>query len=493
MRTLLEVRRRAQVDRLLEWIGAGGRPPARRVALAAPLLALVAIAIAAALLSGGGGDSASADESGAPTAPVERRDLAQRASVDGTLGYAGSAEVITRMAGTVTWLPAAGSVIGRGERLLAVDGEPVLLMYGSVPAYRDLASGVSDGADVRELERNLSVLGYDTGEVDDTFTSTSAGAVAEWQDELGLEQTGEVELGRVVFLSGERRVSSLDVSLGSDTGSAAGASGNSGVTASYDGPETPTGFASMSATGSDTGADQGPSPKKKQPSHKPSGGSGGSDGNGSGGGITGAGGAARDSDPAAAAPSSSPAAQDPSAAEGSGAGADESAPATQVMTTTSTRRVVTVALDTADLSLAKRGRQARITFPSGQTTRGRISSVGTVAESSSDEGTDSAAPESDSTASTVDVTIALTGKDKIPNLEDAPVTVELIEELRRDVLAVPVAALVGTAGGEYAVVVSDAEGRRQLPVEVGLFADGFVEVEGDGLTEGMEVEVPEGL
>jgi multidrug efflux pump subunit AcrA (membrane-fusion protein) len=160
------------------------------------------------------------------------------------------------------------------------------------------------------------------------------------------------------------------------------------------------------------------------------------------------------------------------------------------MTTTSTRRVVTVALDTADLSLAKRGRTARITFPSGQTTRGRISSVGTVAESSSDS-SDPAAD--DSGTSTVDVTIAITGKAKIPNLEDAPVTVELVEDLRRDVLAVPVESLVGTAGGEYAVVVSDADGRRQVPVEVGLFADGYVEVEGEGLREGMAVEVPEAL
>jgi peptidoglycan hydrolase-like protein with peptidoglycan-binding domain len=460
-----------------------------RALFAVPILVLVAVALA--VLSGGGSEeSASAEESGVPTAPVERRDLAERVSVDGTLGYAGSAEVITRMAGTITWLPAAGAVIGRGDRLLEVDGEPVLLMYGSVPAYRDLASGVSDGPDVRELERNLSGLGYDPGEIDDSFTSTTAGAVAEWQEDLGLEQTGEVELGRVVFLSGERRVSSLDVALGSDTGSAGGGSDGSGTSAAYDGATAATMFASATTTTAETGADRGSQSKKKRPSGKSSGGSGGSKGSGSGGGTSNPGNDAQGSDRAAGDDSGSTAGQDSGAAQDPTAGADDSAPATQVMTTTSTRRVVTVALDTADLSLAKRGRTARITFPSGQTTRGRISSVGTVAESSSDS-SDPAAD--DSGTSTVDVTIAIIGKAKVPNLEDAPVTVELVEDLRRDVLAVPVESLVGTAGGEYAVVVSDADGRRQVPVEVGLFADGYVEVEGEGLREGMAVEVPEGL
>jgi hypothetical protein len=444
------------------------------------------------VLSGGGSEeSAPADESGVPTAPVERRDLAERVSVDGALGYAGSAEVITRMAGTVTWLPAAGTVIGRGDRLLDVDGEPVLLMYGSVPAYRDLASGVSDGPDVRELERNLSALGHDPGEITDSFTSTTAAAVSEWQDDLGLEETGEVELGRVVFLPGERRVSSLDVALGSHTGSAGGGSDGSGTPASYDGSTTTTTvFASATTTSADTGADRGRKPTQERPSSKPSDGSGGSKGSGSGGGTSNPGNAPQESDRAAGDDAGSTAGQDSGAAQDPTAGADDSAPATQVMTTTSTRRVVTVALDTADLSLAKRGRTARITFPSGQTTRGRISSVGTVAESSSDS-SDPAAD--DSGTSTVDVTIAITGKAKIPNLEDAPVTVELVEDLRRDVLAVPVESLVGTAGGEYAVVVSDADGRRQVPVEVGLFADGYVEVEGEGLREGMAVEVPEAL
>jgi multidrug efflux pump subunit AcrA (membrane-fusion protein) len=55
---------------------------------------------------------------------------------------------------------------------------------------------------------------------------------------------------------------------------------------------------------------------------------------------------------------------------------------------------------------------------------------------------------------------------------------------------VPVESLLGTAGGGYAIEVRDSAGRRQIPVEPGLFADGYVEVQGQGLHEGMEVEVP---
>ena len=89
--------------------------------------------------------------------------------------------MLARLSGTVTALPAVGDVIRRGGRLYAVDGEPVLLMYGAVPAYRTLAEGVGDGRDVEQLERNLAALGYDPGTVDEDFTDATAAAVAAWQ------------------------------------------------------------------------------------------------------------------------------------------------------------------------------------------------------------------------------------------------------------------------------------------------------------------------
>ncbi|MEV0468763.1 peptidoglycan-binding domain-containing protein, partial [Streptomyces prunicolor] len=70
-----------------------------------------------------------------------------------------------------------------------VDDDPVVLMYGAVPAYRALRTG-EEGADVKELERNLKALGYGGFTVDDSFTDATADAVKEWQDDQGLDQTG---------------------------------------------------------------------------------------------------------------------------------------------------------------------------------------------------------------------------------------------------------------------------------------------------------------
>ena len=54
-------------------------------------------------------------------------------------------------------------MIRRGGRLYAVAGEPVLLMYGAVPAYRTLAEGVTEGRDVEQLP--VGVLDAGTGGV----------------------------------------------------------------------------------------------------------------------------------------------------------------------------------------------------------------------------------------------------------------------------------------------------------------------------------------
>ena len=115
----------------------------------------------------------------------------------------------------------AGSVVHRGGVLYRLDGDPILLMYGSTPAYRALKPGVAAGADVRELEQNLAALGFDPGTVDEAFTSTTSAAVRDWQESVGLEQTGTVELGRVVFMPGARRIGAHKSSTGTVLGAGA--------------------------------------------------------------------------------------------------------------------------------------------------------------------------------------------------------------------------------------------------------------------------------
>src|SRR6266516_336165 len=68
--------------------------------------------------------------------------------------------VTGRGGGTVTWLPSAGQVIGRGQALYKVDnGSPVVLLYGSVPDWRAMSAGTT-GADVSQLNHDLVRLGY---------------------------------------------------------------------------------------------------------------------------------------------------------------------------------------------------------------------------------------------------------------------------------------------------------------------------------------------
>jgi multidrug efflux pump subunit AcrA (membrane-fusion protein) len=207
----------------------------RHLAIAAAAVAGIAAAAGFLVLVGGHGAGrapgagAGVGKAGA-TATVARRTLAERVTVEGTIGYAGETTVPARLSGTVTELPAVGDVVRRGEELYGIDGEPVVLMYGKVPAYRGLAEGVADGPDVEQLERNLLALGYEPGTVDEEFTASTAEAIEAWQEGLGLEATGEVELGRVTFLPGPQRITELEATLGEALGGG-GAGGGSQLTA----------------------------------------------------------------------------------------------------------------------------------------------------------------------------------------------------------------------------------------------------------------------
>ncbi|GAA3199778.1 peptidoglycan-binding protein [Dactylosporangium siamense] len=149
--------------------------------------------------------------SAAPTAAVTTTDVARRQSVVGTLGRSGTYTVIAPGGGTLTWLPAAGAVVGRGKPAYEVDGRPVILLFGDRPPWRPMQSGMTDGADVRQLEDNLKALGYGAGlTVDSHFSSSTYWAVRRWQKDSGLPVTGTVPLGQVVFVAGTVRIAGTD-------------------------------------------------------------------------------------------------------------------------------------------------------------------------------------------------------------------------------------------------------------------------------------------
>jgi hypothetical protein len=175
------------------------------------------------VLDGGGGGSGSSDNGSATSvAAVVRRTLSETTQFNGTLGYAGSYTVLAQAHGTVTWLPKAGRVIHQGQVLYRVDGAPVVLLSGSTPAYRALAEGATaaevTGADVAQLNHDLVALRYlDSAAVDsawDEFNWATKAGVEKLQKHLGMDQTGKLSLGEVVFLPTAARVTTLQATLG---------------------------------------------------------------------------------------------------------------------------------------------------------------------------------------------------------------------------------------------------------------------------------------
>jgi peptidoglycan hydrolase-like protein with peptidoglycan-binding domain len=310
------------------------------------------------------------------TTTVRRQTLVQVTDVEGTLGYGDEHQLKAAAQGVVTRMPDEGATITRGKALYWLDNEPVVLLYGSVPFYRPLADGVDGGPDVEQLEENLAALGYDGFTVDDEFTGATAGAVEEWQADLGLAETGRVEPGQVVFLPEPIRTSAHKAQVGDRTGG--------GPLYSY----------------------------------------------------------------------------------------------------TGTVRVVSVDLDVDDRELVEEGLAVTIGLPDESELKGTISTIGTVARTSP------GGQDSEESVSTVDLTITLDDPKATKGFDKAPVDVEIVGDRREDVLTVPVSALLALREGGYGLEVVDGRSSRIVTVDVGMFADGRVEVTGPDLREGVRVGVP---
>jgi multidrug efflux pump subunit AcrA (membrane-fusion protein) len=152
--------------------------------------------------------------------------------------------------------------------------------------------------------------------------------------------------------------------------------------------------------------------------------------------------------------------------------------------------VVTVQLNPNQAVGIEPGSAVTIDLPDGRTrTPGVVSAVSTVAQVTSNQGqTQSGSPQV-----SVPATVTLSDPSQAPTLDQAPVTVEITIQSAKNVLAVPVNALLALEGGGYAVEVPDAGGRgtRLVAVQTGIFDNSRVEVSGGGLSEGMSVVVPE--
>ena len=328
-----------------------------------------------------------AQEPAANTVKVEKGELSSMVSLDGTLTHRARPDgspysAINQARGTYTKLPDEGDKVDCGDVFYRVDDDPVVMLCGAVPAYRDLNIG-DEGNDVRQLNRSLHDLGYDADagvEIDpaeNCFSWQTQEALKELQDDKGFEETGALDVGDAVFLPKSARIAKVTGELG---GSAQ--------------------------------------------------------------------------------------------------------PGGQVAQATSDALEVQVSLGASQQGEVKKGDRAQITLPGNRSVKGKVDRLGRVARTA---GEDDAVGDA-----TIPVYISLDEPKKARGLDRAPVQVEITTKGVKSALSVPVTALVGKAGGGFAVEVVRDGGRRELiAVDLGLFdtTGGRVEVEGE-LREGDRVVVP---
>ncbi|MPZ80114.1 MAG: efflux RND transporter periplasmic adaptor subunit [Actinophytocola sp.] len=358
------------------------------VAALAVLLTGAAVAAAIGFDAGLWSDDADRDPGAdlpEATAKVTRETLVDTQTESGDLGFGDTTTVSGRLAGTVTALPAVGATVSRGQAVYRVDDAPVVLLYGALPAYRTLAPE-AEGADVGQFEKNLAELGYTGFTVDDEYTDATAAAVKDWQDDLGLPETGTVEPGRIVYAAGPVRVDSHQAAVG-----------------------------------------------------------------------------------------------------------DAAQPGSAVLDYTGMARIVTVELDVADQRLAVKGAAVGVSLPDGRKVAGKIAATETVVDTGDGDDGGGGGGGGDGSAdptTKIEVSVTVADQKALAGLDQASVRVGFTASERKDVLTVPVSALLALAEGGYGVEVVRGKASHIVAVETGLFASGRVEVSGDGLAEGMTVGVP---
>jgi hypothetical protein len=167
-------------------------------------------------------DTAAADTLTAPlsTVTIQQQDLVTYDETTATLGFTASADVAAPVAGTVTSIVAEGTTLAAGSVVATIDGAPVVTLIGDIPSYRDLSAASSDGPDVRQLEMNLVMLGFDPDgaiQIDEQFDAATTAAVTLWETSLGLIGDGVVPEGQIAYIPGKLLVDTVSAAVGSTT------------------------------------------------------------------------------------------------------------------------------------------------------------------------------------------------------------------------------------------------------------------------------------
>src|SRR6266516_4695801 len=218
-------------------------PPRRRrwlliwTATGVVVVVVAAVAIGVANPFGGGASTGVVDNSyPVGITHVRLGSLSAQITGVGSLGYAAQPggspyAVVNRARGAITSLPEIGQVIKQGQALYEVSNSPVILMNGATPVSRSLSVG-DTGPDVRELNSDLVAMGYATRSAlnpsSDYFGPAMASALARMQGALGVDRTGTLPLGQVVFLPAPLRITWVNATLGANADAGATVASGSG-------------------------------------------------------------------------------------------------------------------------------------------------------------------------------------------------------------------------------------------------------------------------
>ncbi|MER5435152.1 hypothetical protein [Streptomyces sp. NPDC002588] len=417
--------------------GAARPPGRRRMVIGAVALAVVmasALTVTAWQNRDGKPDKAAGGAARVATAVVTRTDLSNAQTLDGTLGYGRTITVKGDKAGRITWLPAEGTTVRRGEPLYRVDNVPVPVFYGSTPLYRTLNAKGTTGPDVKVVADNLRKLDYDIG------TQPAVGTWIPQQpvtpDEADTGQTaGDVE----------------QKTAGSATAGTPPEATGTGQPASPDAASsTPAPVQVKRGDGVLTDSLVSAIKRWQTEVGMP---------------ATGVLGVGDLSVLSGAVRVDGLQAQLADAADGT------------LMTVTSTVKSVTVPVEPTDAGSIKRGDTVTVNLPDNSTAQGTITVISTTVKGAE-------AADGGSDQPKLNVSVSLPDTAAVRKLNSAPVQVQFTSETRKDVLAVPVGALTALREGGYAVQLP---GGRLVAVKTGMFSKGVVEISGSGINEGTKV------
>jgi peptidoglycan hydrolase-like protein with peptidoglycan-binding domain len=295
----------------------------------------------------------------------------------GTVHYASTTTIASGQSGVVTEVPAPGATLGPGAVAYRVDTRPVTVLAGTLPAWRDFESGMTDGEDIRQLEQNLKAFGFFTREPDSRFTWDTTAAIQAWQKSLGVERTGTVQRAMIHFSGQDLKVAAVQSGVGTEVG-----------------------------------------------------------------------------------------------------------PGSPLYQATSLDQVIELNVKSTDRALAVAGGSVTVILPSGATTEGTVETVAAPVSKPDAAGKSSIV---------VPVRVAVADQAAIADLALASVSVSFASAVTENALTVPVDALVPISDTRFAVELPRAKPgaeRKLMPVTVGAFGSGVVEISGDRIVAGLTVVVP---